>query len=132
MSFSMTIEAYRNRTKTVTRRLGWSFLKPGDVLMGVEKCQGIKKGEHVKKIHPLCVLSTESEPLYDIVRRPMRLSRVHKINLFETVSEGFPTLTPVDFVKMFCSSNNLMGFGCWETPVTRIEFEHLEDVPEAH
>jgi len=40
MSFSMTTDAVRNRTKTVTRRLGWNFLKPGDLLWAVEKGWG--------------------------------------------------------------------------------------------
>lgn len=29
MSFSMTTEQMYQQTQTVTRRLGWSFLKPG-------------------------------------------------------------------------------------------------------
>lgn len=37
MSFSMTTEAVRNRTKTVTRRLGWEFLKPGDILWASDR-----------------------------------------------------------------------------------------------
>ena len=32
MSFSMTTGPFRARTKTVTRRFGWWFLKPGDVV----------------------------------------------------------------------------------------------------
>lgn len=36
MSFSMTTEAVRRREKTVTRRLGWSDLKPGTLLWPVE------------------------------------------------------------------------------------------------
>ena len=40
MSFSMTTPQVRARTKTVTRRLGWRFLKPGVVLWAVEKAQG--------------------------------------------------------------------------------------------
>lgn len=32
MSVSLTEQAVRDRTKTVTRRLGWRFLKPGDTL----------------------------------------------------------------------------------------------------
>ena len=43
MSFSMTTEAIRDRSKTVTRRLGWSFLQPGDLLWAVEKGMGLKK-----------------------------------------------------------------------------------------
>jgi hypothetical protein len=41
----MTTEQFRTGQKTVTLRLGWVNLKPGDVLMGVEKCQGLRKGE---------------------------------------------------------------------------------------
>ncbi len=50
MSFSMTTAQFRARTKTVTRRLGWWNLKPGDVIMGVEKAMGLKKGEKVKRL----------------------------------------------------------------------------------
>jgi hypothetical protein len=52
MSFSMTTEAVRNRSKTVTRRLGWWGLQPGTILQAVEKAQGLRKGEHVK---PICL-----------------------------------------------------------------------------
>jgi hypothetical protein len=45
ISFSITRFQFCDRTKTVTRRLGWAKLKPGDVLMGVEKAMGLKKGE---------------------------------------------------------------------------------------
>lgn len=32
MSVAFTEQAVRDRTKTVTRRKGWTFLKPGDRL----------------------------------------------------------------------------------------------------
>ncbi len=124
ISFSMTTEAFREGSKLVTRRLGWKTLKPGMVLMGVEKCQGLKKGEHVKHIHPLRVLSNEREPLMDIVRWPVRR---HPEFPNECVLEGFPGLTPKDFVAMFCQHNHCEP----ETPVQRIEFEHLWDMPVA-
>ena len=41
----LTKEQILARTKTVTRRLGWWFLKPGDVVWACEKCMGLKKGE---------------------------------------------------------------------------------------
>lgn len=119
ISFSMTTEAYRQGWKTVTRRMGWQHLKPGEVLMGVEKCQGLKKGEKVKKIHPMRVVSAVPEPLMDIVRRPIRFPS----NSREVVREGFTYLSPMEFVKMFCNHN-----GCDpETEITRIEFEHIID-----
>ena len=63
MSFSATTEQIRNGTKTVTRRLGWTFLKPGDVVMACVKCQGLKKGEKVEKIRPIRIVSVRKEPL---------------------------------------------------------------------
>jgi hypothetical protein len=50
ISFALTTAQVRARTKTVTRRVGWTFLKPGDLLQPVVKCRGLKKGERVEKI----------------------------------------------------------------------------------
>ena len=36
MSFALTTKQIKSRTKTVTRRLGWTFLKPGDLIQPVE------------------------------------------------------------------------------------------------
>jgi hypothetical protein len=46
MSCSMTIDAVRNRTKTVTRRsvATWQTLVPGDRLTLIEKGMGLPKG----------------------------------------------------------------------------------------
>lgn len=44
MSFTLTIEQMRARTKTVTRRKGWAFLKPGDLVWAVVKGMGLKPG----------------------------------------------------------------------------------------
>lgn len=50
ISFQLTTEAIRNRTKTVTRRLNWLNLKPGDLLQGCEKCMGRRHGEPLVKL----------------------------------------------------------------------------------
>ena len=50
MSFMLTTEQIKNRTKTVTRRLGWRNAKPGDVVQPIVKGQGLQKGETVQKI----------------------------------------------------------------------------------
>lgn len=115
ISFSMTTEAYRRGEKTVTRRLGWGFLRPGDLLMGVEKCQGLKKGERVVKIHPLRVVSVGWEPLNKLISLPSALGRS------EMCLEGFPGVDPREFVELFCKHNKCMP----DTPVNRIEFVHL-------
>ncbi len=45
ISFSLTERQFMDKSKTVTRRLGWKFLKPGDRLMGCRKCMGLKPGD---------------------------------------------------------------------------------------
>lgn len=117
MSFSMTTEAVRNRSKTVTRRLGWWNLKAGTILQAVEKAQGLRKGEHVKPICLIRVVSVAREPVGDICNDPLR-----SFSRPETIAEGFPNLNCCDFVEMFCDAN-----GCEpETEVNRIEFEYVE------
>ncbi len=107
MSFALTTEQFKNRTKTVTRRLGWKFLKTGDVLMGVEKCQGIKKGELVR-LGLIEIISVRREPLGFITKN-------------EVVLEGFPKMYTGDFVDMFCKHMKCDI----TTEVTRIEFKYL-------
>ncbi len=109
MSFQLTTEQVRNRTKTVTRRLGWRFLKPGTLLQPVVKCQGIPKGEKVEKIgHPIRVVSIERAPL-------------NAISPQDVYREGFPPMTAPEFVRMFKKTHK----GCRvNTVVTRIEFSY--------
>jgi len=115
ISFSMTTEAFRRREKTVTRRLGWWSLKPGDLLQGCEKCQGLKKGEKVVKMGVIRVVSAEPEHLGSMA--------MHDPG--ETAREGFPDMTCEQFVDMFCKAN-ACGPGI---TVNRIEFEYVDEVP---
>lgn len=110
ISFALTTEQVRKRTKTVTRRLGWTFLKPGTLLQPVEKCQGLKKGERIAKIGgPVRVVSVRRTPL-------------NTIDKVDCIAEGFPELTAQEFVDFFCKHN-----GCAPGhDVTRIEFEYME------
>lgn len=108
MSFFLTKRQYVNRTKTVTRRLGWKNLKPGEVFMGVLKGQGIPKGFYVQKFHTAVCVSNRSEPL-------------NAITLEDCLKEGFPEMSPAQFVEMFCKCNKCTP----ETIVQRIEFRHL-------
>jgi hypothetical protein len=119
MSFMLTTEQIRSRTKVVTRRLGWLHLKPGDRIAACRKCMGLKKGEKIERIAELRVVSVRQE----------RLERMLDDGLYgmtECVNEGFPDMTVDDFVDFFCRSHK----GVYpETPITRIEFEYCE--PEA-
>ena len=108
MSFMITTEQIKNRTKTVTRRLGWNFLKPGEVVNACEKCRGLKAGQKVNKLCQIRIIGVRKEPLNKITKR-------------ECVLEGFPDMKPEDFVSMFCALNN-----CKPTEtVNRIEFEYF-------
>jgi hypothetical protein len=96
--------------KDITRRLGWWFLKPGEFVMACEKCQGLKKGEHIVRIHPIRIKSTRPEPLRVITPDDVR-------------REGFPLMTPTEFVEMFLRHMK----GTPDTIVNRIEFQHMSE-----
>ena len=108
MSFQMTTEQYLNRTKTVTRRLGWWKVGIGEVLNGVEKCQGLKKGEKMVRLGQHRVVSARLEPLNAITKE-------------DCVREGFPEMEPAEFVEMFVRHHNCLP----TVTVNRIEFEYV-------
>ena len=114
MSFFYTTEQMRARSKSVTRRLGWAFLKPGDLLQAIEKGQGLKVGEHVRKLGVIRVLSVRRERLDELVR-PGSYGRE------EMVKEGFPALDPQAFMLRFFVKQHIDP----NEQVTRIEFEYL-------
>ena len=111
MSFMLTTDQVRARTKTVTRRIGWKDAKPGDMVQPVVKGQGLKKGETVEKIGG-----------------PIRFVRVDRVVLGDITPqdvfrEGFQKMTTREFIKMFCQTHK----GCRrDTKVMRIEFEYVE------
>jgi hypothetical protein len=116
ISFSMTTSAFKDGSKSVTRRLGWWRLKPGDILMGVEKSQGLKKGEKVVRLGPIKIVDTRHEPLLDI----------YKEGISEGIrKEGFPNILPADFVEKFIQYNFAKCKMGGRTIVNRIEFKHI-------
>lgn len=121
ISFALTTEQIRNRTKTVTRRLGWKNLKKGDILNACVKCMGLKKGEKPEKLCQIRVVAVRLE------RLSMMCERVYKLyGKEEAKKEGFPQMDGAGFVDMFCA--NMMCDS--ETKVTRIEFEYLEEAKQ--
>ncbi len=118
MSFSITTEQIRNRTKTVTRRNGWWNLKPGDVVNACVKCMGMKPGEKIDRICQIRIVSCTSEPL-------RRMTEDTDYGFSETTKEGFPEghpkHWPSEFAAMFIASMK----GDFDTPRNRIEFEYL-------
>lgn len=76
--------------------------------MAVEKGMGLKRGEKVQRIGLVKVVSVRREPLNTITPE-------------DVIREGFPGMSPAEFVEMFARHN-----GCAEDePVNRIEFRHL-------
>lgn len=108
MSFAMTTTQIRNRTKTVTRRFGWWFLKPGDRVQAVAKCQGLKKGEKVERLAVLKIVSVHKEQLRDIYWQ-------------DCVAEGFPELKPIQYIDMMAQKFNTR----LTDDVNRIEFKYV-------
>ena len=108
MSFFLTTDQVRNGTKTVTRRKGWRFLKPGDILNACVKCQGLGKGGKIEKIRPIQIISTRWEP-------------IEAITTEDVILEGFPDWFPNEFIDMYCKANK-------QKPTdlcNRIEFRYL-------
>ena len=108
MSFALTTDQFLDGTKTVTRRLGWKFLKPGDRFRACVKCMGLKKGEKVQVLGECEVVSVRRERLDHITNE-------------DTEREGFPGMTAAEFVAMFCRH---MGCKPYDE-VTRIEFKRV-------
>jgi len=111
ISFQLTTQQIIDRTKDVTRRLGWANLKPGDRLQGVKQCMGLKKGEHRQKLAVIEIVSVTTEPLRAIGDYPGDCAR-----------EGFPELEWWQFVDMFCASQRCQP----DTLVQRIEFRYVD------
>lgn len=108
MSFFMTTQQIKDQTKDVTRRLGWTKLEPGTELWAVEKVQGLKKGEKHNRLALIRVADVSREPLGAITQD-------------ECKREGFPQMTPEQFIEMMCRHYGIRS----HTMVTRIEFEYV-------
>lgn len=111
ISFALTEPQFLDGTKDVTRRTGWTFLKPGDRLRAVRKSMGLKKGEKLHQLGIIEVVSIRQEPLIYIIGEVKGCAR-----------EGFPAMTGLDFIKFFCASHR---FCTPETIITRIEFKRV-------
>ena len=115
ISFALTTDQIRNKTKTVTRRLGWKNLKRGDILNACVKCMGLKPGEKIERLGQIRVVTANRESL--------SLMDDTQYGRADAAKEGFPQMSGREFVDMFTSH---MG-GERNQLVTRIEFEYMED-----
>jgi hypothetical protein len=90
MSFFLTTRQVLAREKTVTRRSidTWQHAAPGMLIIAIEKGQGLKAGEGHKVLALLEIVSVRVEPLDAITAE-------------DCAREGFPELTPAEFVAFY-------------------------------
>jgi hypothetical protein len=90
--------------------MGWGYARPGQRVTLCRKVMGRRRGEPLVRIVDVEILDVRRE-------------RLDTITPDEVIAEGFPGLTPAQFVRFFCDSHK----GC--TPaseVTRIQWRYLE------
>lgn len=117
LSVALTEPQVRDRSKTVTRRMGWwkdrhgrRILHVGDRLTLVRKAQGRRNGEPVMRLAEVQVVDVRREPLNTVTQD-------------EVIREGFPGMTLAEFVAFFCEHMR-----CAPTAeVTRIEWTYLDE-----
>lgn len=116
MSFHITTAQIENRSKTVTRRLGWDFAKVGDRVLAVDRL----RSKDARKLAIIEIVSVGWEPL-------------NRITEADVIREGdpFPRPSyqngPIDlpvkrFVERFCQAMKCEP----STAVNRIEFRYVD------
>jgi hypothetical protein len=115
ISFSLTTPQFLDGTKDVTRRMGWIAARADHEISAVRKAMGLKKGEKVDRLGTIRLVDVRREPLNRMVLDPA-------YGRAEVRREGFPNMTPEEFVEFFCRSHT----GCFpEREITRLEFIKL-------
>ena len=112
MSVALTEDAVRARTKTVTRRMGWRHLRPGDRVCLCRKVMGRRPGEPLIRITEVEIVTVRVEPL-------------SAVTAADVAAEGFPGRSPAWFIDFFCTHLRVTP----DTTVTRIQWRYL-DSPE--
>lgn len=122
ISFFLTQKQVKAREKDVTRRNGWKpnkngkpKVKSGDILQGIVKGQGLKLGEKVDVLCKIRIKDVRQERLDRMTFEP-------EYGKAEVIREGFPEMSPAEFVAMYCAHNECDPW----TEIMRIEFEYLD------
>ena len=115
MSVSLTEDAVVARTKTVTRRLGWANLKPGDRLTLCRKVMGRKRKdgtvEPLVRLADVEVVSVRREPVSAITAADVRAEGIHT------------AATPSEWARWYADTMRCAV----DTTVTRIEWRYLDE-----
>jgi len=125
MSCSLTIDAVRDRSKTVTRRHvnTWKTLKEGDRLTLIEKGMGLPKGSSQVVLAEVEIVDVRIEPI----------GWVHHWTggdcSLEVVREGFKGMSADEFIRMWLAAHgyprSLAVVAAGSIPCRRIEWQYL-------
>lgn len=115
MSFFYTTDQMLAELKWITRRVGWWFLESGDLVMAVKKGMGLKKDEKIQRLYPIQIITATPEPL-------SRLLVADQYAYDEVLKEGFPDMSPKQFVEFFCDSHKCNS----DKVVNRIHFRRFQ------
>lgn len=126
MSVSHTEAAVVARTKTVTRRLGWRFLRVGDRLTLCRKVQGRRNGEPLVRLAEVEIVSVRREPLVamtdaDVAREGVPIVDRWGGQRFDEVYLDTDLPTATSWISWFAGE---MGVRPYDD-VTRIEWRYL-------
>ena len=129
MSVAYTEQAVLERRKTVTRRKGWwldkngrPLLVAGDGLTLCRKVMGRKAGEPLVRLVDVEVVDVRREPLGRLTEETAEGLPTHYA-VREVELEGFPGMSPEDFVERFF----VKAQGIYpDHDVTRIEYRYLD------
>lgn len=117
MSVAYTVDAVNDRSKMVTRRVGWRFVKAGDLLQLCRKVQGRRRSDGT--VEPLDLLAVVH--ITGVRREPLRAIYSLPAPDIETLREGVPGVYTVDaFVEFYCNTFGVTP----DTEITRIEWEY--------
>ncbi len=130
ISFHLTLPQFRDRTKTVTRRLGWHGLVKAcargkrPIIKACENCHGLKAGEKMQMMGLIRVTSARFERLDKLLEFPDYGRR-------EVIREGFPEMSHDEFVNFFIRAHAnkqkpTTKKTTKKTMIVRIEFEYLD------
>jgi hypothetical protein len=102
MSCSLTVDAVRERRKTVTRRAvgTWANIKPGDQLTLVEKAMGLRKGDKQVVLDVVTIVDVRLEPLH-------LMTAEDDYGWAEVAAEGFPDMGPHEFALFWLDSHGV-------------------------
>jgi hypothetical protein len=123
ISCSHTDRAVLERSKDVTRRVGWLFLVEGAKLRVVKKAMGLKKGERQERLAVVRVTRVSKEPLSALLDDP-------SYGREELIREGVhdhPMVrgSPERFCAWFLTCVAARLRPTLRTPLTRIQWEYL-------